>query len=119
LTGFFNPQGFLTSVQQEITRAHRADNWALDAVEYRAEVADPRNTIIADDAHIEGKTIQEPAEGVWIHGLWLEGAAWNKPQRFLEDQKGKDLFFAFPNIKVYAECPSAEQKGPGGPKKST
>jgi len=119
LTGFFNPQGFLTSVMQEITRAHRADNWALDAVESRAEVADPRNTIIADDARIEGKNIAEPAEGVWVHGLWLEGAAWNKPQRFLEDSKGKDLFFAFPNIKVYAECPSAEQKGPGAPKKAT
>jgi len=119
LTGFFNPQGFLTSVNQEITRAHRADNWALDAVESRAEVADPRNTIIADDARIEGKSIAEPAEGCWVHGLWLEGAAWNKPQRYLEDSKGKDLFFAFPNIKVYAECPSAEQKGPGAPKKAT
>ena len=57
LTGFFNPQGFLTSVRQEITRSHRIDNWALDAVEQRADVADPRNTIIADDARIEGKTI--------------------------------------------------------------
>lgn len=76
LTGFFNPQGFLTSVRQEITRAHRAENWALDAVEQRSEVADPRNTIIADDARIEGKSIAEPQEGVWVHGLWLEGAAW-------------------------------------------
>merc|ERR1719261_1978322 len=59
LTGFFNPQGFLTSVRQEITRSHRAENWALDAVEQRAEVADPRNTIIADDARIEGKSIAE------------------------------------------------------------
>merc|ERR1712216_505018 len=59
---------------------------------------------------IEGKNIAEPAEGCWIHGLWLEGAAWNKPQRYLEDSKGKDLFFAFPNIKVYAECPSPNRR---------
>jgi dynein heavy chain len=118
LTGFFNGQGFLTSVRQEITRAHRADNWALDAVEPRSEVADLRNTLIADDARIEGKSIAEPAEGVWVHGLYLEGAAWNKQQRYLEDSKGKDLFYAFPNIKFYAECPSAENKGPGAPKKA-
>lgn len=117
LTGFFNPQGFLTSVRQEITRAHRVDQWALDAVEQRADVADPRNTIIADDAKIEGRNIQEPSEGVWIHGLYLEGAAWSKGLRYLEDQKGKDLYYAFPNIKVYADCPDAEKnKGPAAPK---
>ena len=118
LTGFFNPQGFLTSVRQEITRSHRAENWALDAVEQRAEVADPRNTIIADDARIEGKAIAEPSEGCWIHGLLLEGASWNKPQRYIEDTKGKDLFYAFPNIKIFAECPSAEKQGPGAPRRN-
>ena len=38
LTGFFNPQGFLTANRQEVCRGHAKANWALDDVVNHTEV---------------------------------------------------------------------------------
>merc|ERR1719310_1775313 len=64
LTGFFNPQGFLTSMKQEVTRQRKAQNWSLDEVQYSSEVL--KEVIQGDDGRIEGKTINPPNEGVYI-----------------------------------------------------
>lgn len=72
LTGFFNPQGFLTSMKQEVTRQHRAEQWSLDEVDYKTEVT--KDIISGDDGRIEGKVIKGVDEGVLIHGLYLEGS---------------------------------------------
>jgi len=98
LTGFFNPQGFLTAMKQEVTRAKKV--WSLDNVEYTTDVI--KEVIQGDDGRIEGRTIQAPQEGVYIHGLYLEGAGWNRAERRLEDSNPKELFYQFPIIHVSA-----------------
>jgi dynein heavy chain len=53
LTGFFNPQGFLTSMKQEVTRQRKAQAWSLDEVEFTSDVL--KDVIQGDDGRIEGK----------------------------------------------------------------
>lgn len=57
--------------------------WSLDEVIYYSEVK--KDTISGDDGRIDGKTLAAPAEGVLVHGLYLEGAAWSKVEQKLED----------------------------------
>jgi len=63
----------------------------LDEVEYYSEAL--KDTIYGDDGRIEGKTINAPQEGCYIHGLFLEGAGWSRGERRLEDSNPKELFF--------------------------
>jgi dynein heavy chain len=101
LTGFFNPQGFLTAMKQEVTRMKKT--WALDEVRYYTEVQ--KEVIAGEDGRIEGtRGINSPPEGVFIHGLFLEGAGWSRQERKLEDSQPKELFFQFPIIHVTAIC---------------
>ncbi|KAL0485018.1 dynein heavy chain [Acrasis kona] len=90
LTGFYNPQGFLTAVKQEVTRAH--SGWALDDVVEKTEVTKYENK---DDV---GKC----EEGVYIHGLFLEGAAWDRKNARLVESQPKVLFVPLPVLHVTA-----------------
>jgi dynein heavy chain len=58
--------------------------------------------IPGEDGRIEGKQITAPAEGVFIHGLFLEGAGWSKAEKRLEDSQPKELYYQFPIILVTA-----------------
>ncbi|KAM9386572.1 dynein axonemal heavy chain 5 [Phaethornis superciliosus] len=91
MTGFFNPQGFLTAMRQEITRANKG--WALDSVVLCNEVT----KWMKDDI------TSPPVEGVYVYGLYLEGAGWDRKSMRLTESKPKVLFEMMPVIRIYAE----------------
>jgi dynein heavy chain len=98
LAGFFNPQGFLTAVQQEITRAHKNENWALDSVVLHSEVTD-----ISNSDHVK----HAPKEGVYIHGLYMDGAAWSNGS--IIESEPKKLFSLLPVMIVTAITKAAKK----------
>jgi len=107
LTGFFNPQGFLTAMKQEVTRIHKKDQrgyggataveaWALDDVRLVSEVSEKEFS----------KIVLVKNEGVYLEGLFLEGAKWNKNS--LDEPDQKQMFSPLPLLYMTAE---KERKG--------
>jgi len=92
LTGFTNPQGFLTGMRQEVTRQHKKDQWALDDVISHTEVL----------AHDMERIRDVPDEGQNIHGQFMEGGRWNRQEGRLDESEPKKLFVPMPAIYVTA-----------------
>ncbi|CAH8651359.1 unnamed protein product [Schistosoma margrebowiei] len=90
MTGFFNPQGFLTAIRQEVTRSHKG--WALDTVTLWNEVT----RFMKDDIQ------RPPTEGAYIHGLFLEGAEFDQKNLRLTESKPKILYQPMPVIHIQA-----------------
>merc|ERR1711865_1010731 len=92
LTGWFNPQGFLTAMKQEVNRKHAAEKWALDDVVMTSEVTYPPK---------EFEQLKEaPAEGVYLYGLFLDGCAWSGKENCLMDSEPEKLNVALPVLYV-------------------
>merc|ERR1712072_672903 len=91
MTGWFNPTGFLTAMKQEVTRKHKADKWALDEVDYRTEVTTMERVDQCRAA---------PPEGVYVHGLFLDGAALDNKQGLLVESVPKTLIVPLPVLFV-------------------
>ncbi|CAG0887043.1 unnamed protein product [Darwinula stevensoni] len=90
MTGMFNPQGFLTAMRQEVTRAHKG--WALDSVVLQNLVTKFNKEDITES----------PPEGVYVYGLFLEGATWDKKKSKLAESRPKVLYEPLPVLYIYA-----------------
>jgi dynein heavy chain len=86
LTGFFNATGFLTANRQEVCRKHTKDNWALDDVVNYSEVMRQEREEVR----------KGPDEGIYIYGLFLDCAKWDKAHDRLADSDPKVLFAPLP-----------------------
>ncbi|PIK59135.1 hypothetical protein BSL78_03940 [Apostichopus japonicus] len=75
---------------QEITRAHKG--WALDSVVLHNDMTRFMKEDIAS----------APAEGVYVHGLFLDGAGWVAETADLWSHQPKILFTPLPVAHVYA-----------------
>jgi len=103
LNCFFNPQGLLTSMKQEVCRAHKSERWALDAMVYVTTV-----TQIEKRESLKSS----PEEGVYLEGLMLEGAAFSK--NGLVESEPKVLSSNLPVLHVTAmstKAAAARKKG--------
>lgn len=100
MTGFFNPQGFLTAMRQEVARAHKG--WALDTVILHNDVT----KLMKEE--MKGA----PAEGVFVYGLYIEGASWDKRNAKLIESAPKVLNVLMPVIHIYAINTNEIKKDP-------
>jgi dynein heavy chain len=94
LSGFFNAMSFLTAVMQTTARANQLP---LDYMTNRC-----RFTNLRDVNDLTG----QPADGVYVHGLFMEGSGWEDgkgdDEGYITDSKMKDLHPYMPICNVYS-----------------
>jgi len=89
VTGFFNPQSFITAILQTLSRRNE---WPLDKVITSAEVTKK------EAADVE----QMSRDGSYIHGLTMEGARWDLNAMCVSSSLPKEMFCPMPVILVKA-----------------
>ena len=90
-------------MRQEVTRAHKG--WALDSVICQNLVT----RFSKEDIH------DSPPEGVYVHGLFLEGATLDRKTGKLVESRPKVLYEQMPVIYIYAINTTAGQSDSSEP----
>ncbi len=85
LSGFFFPQGFMTSVKQTYSRQCKI---AVDTLRIGCEMTS-----------MEAKDVaQSPGTGAYIYGLFMEGGRFNRTSLLLEDAAPRQLLDSMPCV---------------------
>lgn len=74
ISGFFFPQGFNTGCLQTFSRQYKI---AIDELNFGFEILE-----YEDPSQVE----ERPKDGVYIYGLFMDGARYNRKQRCIDDQ---------------------------------
>jgi len=89
LSGTFNPMAFITAVMQTTARKR---GWALDNV---VTFTDP-TTMDWEEAECQ------PEDGAFIHGMFIEGARWDRDSGEIRESFLRDLTPQMPIIHLMA-----------------
>ncbi len=84
--GFSFPQAFLTAALQNYARDQQT---AIDLLSFE---------FIIDDKLKPSDITEKPKHGVYVYGMFLEGARWNFDNHCLEDSLPKELYTDVPMI---------------------
>ena len=114
IQGFSNPAGFMTAAQQEVARKHSKapQFWALDEMVYVTQVSHMKDFAAVTSA---------PSEGVYVHGLTMEGATFDIKNNTVVESAPKILFTPLPVLYVTVNKNTEQRKvvremfGPQGP----
>ncbi|CAO2643767.1 Dynein axonemal heavy chain 2 [Lemmus lemmus] len=85
LSGFTFPTGFLTAVLQS---SARQNNISVDCLSWEFIVS------TVDDSNL----VYPPKDGVWVRGLYLEGAGWDRKNSCLVEAEPMQLVCLMPTI---------------------
>ena len=83
ISGLFNPMGYVTACMQVTARAK---GLPLDSMTVHTEITTLEPTQVT----------AQPEEGTHVHGLFMEGARWDKATNMLADSYPKELHPAVP-----------------------